>query len=85
MRILAAIPHERIKISVFQMNSKYILKMELGSFEQTYKLEEDEVNSLEDLQLVCNEQFMGTVDKRFISMYEDFTDSLQKLNSTSGF
>jgi hypothetical protein len=84
MRIIAVIPHERIKISVFQMNARYILKMELGSFEQTYKLAEDEVNSPEDLQIICNEQFMDTVVKRFISMYEDFDISLRKLNQNSG-
>jgi len=82
MRIIATIPHPKVKISVFQMNNKYLLKMEAGPYEQTYKIYEDEIQSMEQLQAICNEEFMNTVIKRFEAMHTDFEASLQ-LNSDS--
>lgn len=72
MRIIATIPHPVVKISVFQMNSKYLIKMELGSFEQTYKIPEDEINSIEDIERVCTGEFMNNVIGRFEAMRNDF-------------
>jgi hypothetical protein len=76
MRILTTIPHPKIKISVFQMNSKYLLKMEAGPYEQTYKIYEDEIKSMEQLNALCNEPFMQTVISRFEDMHRDFELSL---------
>jgi len=76
MRIIATIPHPRIKISVFQMNAKFLLKMEAGPYEQTYKIQEDEITSVEQLERICNEEFMNTVIRRFESMMNDFEKAL---------
>lgn len=78
MRIIATIPHPRVKISVFQMNNKYLLKMEVGPYEQTYKIYEDEVISMEQLHAICSEAFMETVIKRFEQMHHDFEHSLKE-------
>lgn len=78
MRIIATIPHPKIKISVFQMNQKYLLKMEAGPYEQTYKIYEDEINSMEQLHAICNEEFMNTVIQRFEQMHHDFENSLKQ-------
>lgn len=78
MRIIATIPHPKIKISVFQMNQKYLLKMEAGPYEQTYKIYEEEVSSMEQLERICNEDFMETVIKRFEQMHSDFENSLKQ-------
>ena len=40
MRVIAEIPHPQIKISIFYMNQKYIIKFEMYNLEQTYKLSE---------------------------------------------
>lgn len=77
MRIITTIPHPRIKISVFQMNGKYLLKMEAGPYEQTYKIYEDEIHSPGQLERICNETFMNTVISRFEAMMTDFTQALE--------
>lgn len=82
MRVIATIPHPIVKISVFQMNQKFLLKMELGSYEQTYKLAEDEVSSIEQLHDVCNQEFMQSILNRFISMRDDFEKAI--LSSKNG-
>ena len=76
MRIITTIPHPRIKISVFQMNGKFLLKMEAGPYEQTYKIYEEEITSIEHLERICNEEFMTTVIQRFESMMNDFEKAL---------
>ncbi len=48
MRIIGTIPHPEMRISIFNMNQKYILKLEWGPLEQSYKWEEYDFANLED-------------------------------------
>jgi hypothetical protein len=50
MRIIDTIPHPQLKISIFQMNGKYLVKFEAGSYEQTFKVDESEVSGLVGLK-----------------------------------
>lgn len=52
--------------------------MEAGPYEQTYKIYEEEINSMEQLQAICNEAFMDTVIKRFEQMHADFENTLKQ-------
>lgn len=78
MRVIAQIPHPIVRISVFQMNEKFMLKMELGPFEQTYKMPEEDIQSLEQLQDICNPAFMEKVLARFVEMKKDLDQALEK-------
>jgi hypothetical protein len=40
MKIIAEIPHPQLKITIFYINQKYIVKFERGMLEQTYKFSE---------------------------------------------
>lgn len=81
MRIIAELPHPEFKISILNMNSKYIVKIEQGSFEQTYKIAEidllDGVNSIFE---IMDEAFLKTVSARFIEMRKDFKETYQRYN-----
>ncbi|MDR3694997.1 hypothetical protein [Mucilaginibacter sp.] len=81
MRIIAELPHPEFKISILNMNSKYIVKIEQGSFEQTYKIAEidllDGVNSIFE---ILDEAFLKTVAARFIEMRKDFKETYQRYN-----
>ncbi len=48
MRIIATIPHSEMRISIFGMNQKYILKLEWGPLEQSFKWDEYEFQNLEE-------------------------------------
>ncbi len=48
MRIIGTIPHPEMRISIFNMNQKYILKLEWGPLEQAYKWEEYDFANLQD-------------------------------------
>ncbi len=81
MRIIAELPHPDFKISILNMNSKFIVKIEQGALEQTYKIAEadllDGVNSVFELM---DEEFLKTVLTRFHEMRKDFKESYNRYN-----
>jgi hypothetical protein len=78
MRIVAEIPHNQIKISIFSWNSKYIIKLELGNFEQSFKIKEQDVSGLEDIKKIISEEFLNNAFNNFLKMRENFNSSFQK-------
>ncbi len=76
MRIIAELPHPEFKISILNMNQKFIIKIEQGTIEQSYKIPEmdltDGVNSVFEL---LDEDFLKTVAARFLEMRKDFKES----------
>ena len=81
MRIIAELPHPEFKISILNMNRKFIVKIEQGSYEQTYKIAEadllDGVNSVFEL---LDEEFLKTVATRFTAMRSDFKETYSRYN-----
>ncbi len=81
MRVVAELPHPDFKITIFSMNQKFIVKMERGILEQTYKIAEmdltDGVNSVFEL---LDEEFLKTVSARFKDMGGDFKASYNRYN-----
>ena len=56
MRILGQIPHPDLSITVFKSGNKFILKFEVGPFEQTYKfMEADKFTGFEDVKNLVND------------------------------
>ena len=82
MRLIKEIPHERYRISVHNYNAKYLVKIELGQFEQTFKIGETDVQSLEDLEGMLNPQLLSNCLQRFIQMREDWENAFNKKNLT---
>ncbi len=81
MRVIAEIPHADFKVSIFSMNRKFIIKMEQGALEQTYKVAEadlmDGVNSVFEL---LDEAFYQTVAARFTDMRKDWRETYNRYN-----
>jgi len=82
MRIIAELPHPDFKISILNMNSKFIVKIEQGNLEQSYKIPEidllEGVNSVFEL---LDEAFLKTVSIRFTEMRKDFNETYFRYNS----
>ncbi len=81
MRLVADIPHERYKIQIHNYNSKYIVKIELAQFEQTFKISETDVNGLEDVKKMITENLLNNSLERFVSMRSDWADAFKTINS----
>jgi len=81
MRVIAELPHPEFKISIFSMNQKFIVKIERGILEQSYKISEmdvtDGVNSVFEL---LDEEFLNTVTTRFKEMAVDFKSAYNRYN-----
>lgn len=81
MRILKDIPHERYKIQIMSYNAKYIVKIELGQFEQIFKIGELDVNSLEEVENMITQDLLSNCLKRFIEMRSDWETAFQQKNN----
>jgi len=79
MRVIADIPHEACKITVYAWNSRYIIKLEKGLLEQTYKIDEFELSGIEDIKKLLDETFMQQVLARFVAMRTDFQAALYRI------
>lgn len=79
MRVVADIPHEACKITVYAWNSRYIIKLERGLLEQTYKIDEFELRGIEDIKKLLDETFMKQVLERFVEMRSDFQAALDRI------
>lgn len=80
MRVIAELPHPDCKITLFNMNQKYIVKFEQGTLEQSYKLSELDLSGCgaNEIFQLLDEAFIATVVARFSSMRSDFSEAYKR-------
>ena len=73
MRHVADIPHPEVKITLLAWNSKFLLKLEQGNLEQTYKVAELDLLTGADAEVreLLDEEFMAAAVARFAVMRAD--------------
>ena len=79
MQVVATLPHPDCKITVFAWNGKYLLKLERGMLEQTYKVAEWDLTGAEDAAKLLDSVFMMEALERFISMQRSLDSALERL------
>lgn len=79
MRVVGEIPHPDVKITIFHWNNRYLIKLEAGPFEQTFKLEEYDISSEGELKEIVNETFIHQSIERFNSMAQSLRQATQFL------
>ncbi|KYG75758.1 MULTISPECIES: hypothetical protein [Roseivirga] len=67
MRVVKEYLDKPCKVTVFSWNGKYIIKLEEGPFEQTFKVSELDVLE-EELEDILNENFLNQALDRFKEM-----------------
>jgi hypothetical protein len=75
MRILATIPHPSIRISIFHMNEKFIVKLEAGPMEQVFKFSQGEVSGPEQIEKILDATFIQKALDRFNEMFLAFGEA----------
>lgn len=80
MRLVKELPHSRYKIQIFQYNGKYIVKIELGQFEQTYKIGELDVSGLDEVERMVSDSLLTNALKRFVEMRADWEEAFKEKN-----
>jgi hypothetical protein len=80
MRVIAELPHPECKITLFNMNQKYIVKFEQGTLEQSYKLSELDLSGggVNEIFQILDEEFIATVIQRFAAMRTDFITAFNR-------
>jgi len=79
MRIAAELPRPDCKITIFSMNMRFLIKIEKGGFEQTYKISEmDVTDGVNGIFQILDEEFIASALKRFDEMQQDFGAAYQR-------
>lgn len=79
MRVIAELPHPVCKITIFSMNQKFIIKLEKGVYEQSYKVAEiDLTDGVNGVFKILDDEFMNTVAERFQQMRADFSAAFNR-------
>jgi len=78
MRIVGNIPHPDIRIAVFHMNEKYIVKLEAGPMEQVFKFDQTKYPGFEAIQKLVDEKFVSNAMKRFNEMFLEMKEAMER-------
>ena len=79
MRLISDIPHNRYKIQIFNYNCKFIVKIELDQYEQVYKINETDVNGVDEIKKMVTDSLLENALKRFVDMRADWSESFKSL------
>ncbi|NRB62706.1 MAG: hypothetical protein HRU40_06725 [Saprospiraceae bacterium] len=84
MRIAGYIEHPRLKITIFQMDNRFSVKLETGIHEQTYKIRTGgAIETLADVKKWVDAPFITQVEQEFKYMHKIQMEALARLKSTS--
>jgi hypothetical protein len=79
MRVIGEIPNSACKITLFHWNNRYLVKLEKGYLEQTFKIDQFELASEKDLTTLVNTSFIQQAVDRFDAMEQSLSEALQSL------
>jgi hypothetical protein len=75
MRHVADIPYPQVKITLLAWNGKYLLKLEQGPLEQTYKVAELDMTGIAtpdvEIRQILDDEFLAAAVARFQAMQQD--------------
>jgi hypothetical protein len=73
MRIVGEIPHPDCRITLLSWNNRYLIKLEQGFLEQTYKINQFDLIQESDLNRILDEKFL----EESIARFQEMAKSLQ--------
>ena len=78
MRVVVEIPHKECKITVFAWNNRYLIKLEQGMLEQTFKVNEYDLDGESELFKIIDNTFIQEALNRFEDMDSSLRQTLQR-------
>ncbi|MBD2700263.1 hypothetical protein IC229_06440 [Spirosoma sp. BT702] len=75
MRFVQEIPHPQFRIGLYAWNGKYIVKIEAGPYEQTYKVNEMDLLQPDAVPSLLDVAFLEKVTQRFREMAIDWQET----------
>ena len=81
MRLVRDLVRGPVRISVFSWNNKYLLKLEAGSMEQTFKVDELDFCGDEEVLALLSDRFMDKALLRFSDMAESLQEARREAST----
>ena len=81
MRVVAEVPHPRFKITIFSWNEKYIIKVEISTYEQSFKIEHGNVDGgLEQVKAMIDQDFLDNCNATLLNHAQRFWKRISTCN-----
>ena len=74
MRVVGSKQHQNCSITFFHWNNRYLIKVESGLLEQTYKIQDYELTSEDDLNRIASDEFIN----QCMLIFNHMAGSMQK-------
>jgi len=78
MRVVGEIPHPECKITVYAWNNRYIIKLEQGLLEQTFKVNEYDLTGEAEIHRIVDQPFIQEAIERFKHMNASLSAARQR-------
>jgi hypothetical protein len=78
MRVVGEIPHPECKITIFSWNNRYLIKLELGLLEQTFKINQFDISGEAELLSIVDDAFVQKAIVRFGDMSQSLKEAMEK-------
>lgn len=78
MRVVGEIPHPDCKITVYAWNNRYIIKLEQGLLEQTFKVNEYDLTGEAEIHRIVDQPFIQEAIERFAHMSASLSAARQR-------
>jgi len=78
MRVVGEIPHSDCKITIFSWNNRYLIKLEQGLLEQTFKVNEFDISGESEIYRIVDQAFIQEALQRFAEMSRSLRQAMQR-------
>ena len=78
MRVVGEIPHSDCKITIFSWNNRYLIKLEQGLLEQTFKVNEFDISGESEIYRIIDQPFIQEALQRFAEMNRSLHQAMQR-------
>jgi hypothetical protein len=78
MRVVGEIPHSDCKITIFSWNNRYLIKLEQGLLEQTFKVNEFDISGESEVYRIVDQTFIQEAVQRFVEMSRSLRQAMQR-------
>jgi len=79
MRVVGEIPHPECKITLLSWNNRYLIKVEQGLYEQTFKIDASELATESDVIAMVDKTFIDECLRRFPEMHHSLFSALSRV------
>lgn len=78
MRVVGEIPHPECKITIYHWNNRFLIKIEAGPFEQTFKINDYDITEA-DLNKILSQDFISQAIARFSDMSRSLAEATDEI------